>query len=259
MRCALGGQQLWNAMMPCKRSKLMKDGCIPSQDPSLLHCKRHGRIQDNSCPGKAYNNKQRGMKPPKFVHGETGYSDGTSRVVARPTHPCTLAASSIGVLSLTLSPSPLIVLATSSPLLLLLMHESSMSLQYPPTSALSRGCTLLYAANRSSLLDMALWTMAKVTSFNLRLQFDMRLLQHPLKSSGLLSGGTSVQALTPHIYERREGMQRAVAAAIAIGNGVRQRAVWQRQSVAACGGVQRRAADNGELLSEVGRDEKSCR
>jgi hypothetical protein len=116
----------------------------------------------------------------------------------------------------------------------------------PPTSALSRGCTLLYTANRSSLLDMVLWTMMKVTSFNLRSQFNMRPLQHPLKSSGLLSGAASIQALIPHIYERREGKQGAVVAAIPIGNGVRQRVVWQPQSVAACGGVQQRAAGGGQ-------------
>jgi hypothetical protein len=115
----------------------------------------------------------------------------------------------------------------------------------PPTSALLRGCTLLYTANRSSLLDMALWTMTKVTLFNLISQFDTRPLQHPLKSSGLLSSTTSIQALTPHIYERREKKQGAVVAAIPIGNGMRRRVVRQWQSVAACGGVQRRAAGGG--------------
>jgi hypothetical protein len=101
---------------------------------------------------------------------------------------------------------------------------------------------LLYTANRLSLLDMALWAMTKVTLFNLRSQFNMRQLQHPSKSSGLLSNATSVQALTPHINERRAGKQGVVVAAIPIGNGVRQRVVWQWQSVAACGAVQRLAA-----------------
>ncbi len=76
--------------------------------------------------------------------------------------------------SLTLSLSPLMALATFSPMLPLHTQESSMSPRYPATSAPLRGCTLLYAVKRSSLLDMALCTTAKVASFSLRSQFEMR-------------------------------------------------------------------------------------
>ncbi len=79
------------------------------------------------------------MKPPKFVCGETGYADGTSCIVARPTHPRTLAASLIGILFLTLSPSPLITLAMSSPMLPLQIHELSMSPRYPPQAPFQEG------------------------------------------------------------------------------------------------------------------------
>jgi len=97
----------------------------------------------------------------------------------RVTNDHRITASSHHLVSLTLSSTPLIAFATFSPRLPSQMHESSMTPRYPATRAFSRVCILLYAANRSSLLDMALCTMANVTSFSLRSQFDTRPLQQP--------------------------------------------------------------------------------
>ncbi len=66
-------------------------------------------------------------------------------------------------------------------------------------------------------------------------------------SSGLLICATSVQALTPHIYERREGKQCAVAVAIAM-------TLTCGAAKAECGG-ERRAACGGRRAPGSGNDD----
>ncbi len=193
------------------------------------------------------------MKPPKFICGETGHADSTSRVVARPTHPCILAASSIGILSLTLSPSPLIVLAMSSPMLPLQMHESSMSPRYPPQAPSQGGvcCCTLQTGCPCLTWHCGLWQRSPCSISDHSSTWGNCSTPQNLLASWAMQQASK---LWPHIsmrgeQESKEWWWRLSQSAMACGNvWYGNGRVWQH--VAPCSGW-RRAAGGGQWWTSL--------